>query len=392
MKKTVATFCAVLTCATGVCMMGSCGDKTAEAEKTVMNVSLNPSVEFVLDGKNKVVSVNALNEEGNLVVSAENFIGKDMDVAVTLFVEVSKETGFLVSGNAQVANNAINVSFSGDAEQATELYNKVSAKVGEYLSKEKITATVQQAAAITEEKLEALVTECAPYIEAAKVQAMEYAELVEVLYESRKETAEMYSQELKNAYYEAKAFAMEKAELEVLKSQVTGLSQIALDVSYKAYEEAVNALETLRMETLVDAESEYQKALAAFREAKADYLAYRAEVAAMEQTQVTETVLAALVEYENVVNAKEEVLLSIGEMANDGIDAAKTQLGVLYDTVVKGIEGAAVKVGDFVGEISDKQKAAQEEFFTAFETNYAEAITAAKNEWANMKGSLEGDA
>ena len=392
MKKMVATLCAVLTCATGVCMMGSCGDKTAEAEKTVMNVSLNPSVEFVLDGKNKVVSVNALNEEGNLVVSAENFIGKDMDVAVTLFVEVSKETGFLVSGNAQVANNAINVSFSGDAEQATELYNKVSAKVGEYLSKEKITATVQQAAAITEEKLEALVTECAPYIEAAKVQAMEYAELVEVLYESRKETAEMYSQELKNAYYEAKAFAMEKAELEVLKSQVTGLSQIALDVSYKAYEEAVNALETLRMETLVDAESEYQKALAAFREAKADYLAYRAEVAAMEQTQVTETVLAALVEYENVVNAKEEVLLSIGKTANDGIDAAKTQLGVLYDTVVKGIEGAAVKVGDFVGEISDKQKAAQEEFFTAFETNYAEAITAAKNEWANMKGSLEGDA
>ena len=392
MKKTVATLCAVLTCATGVCMMGSCGDKTAEAEKTVMNVSLNPSVEFVLDGKNKVVSVNALNEEGNLVVSAENFIGKDMDVAVTLFVEVSKETGFLVSGNAQVANNAINVSFSGDAEQATELYNKVSAKVGEYLSKEKITATVQQAAAITEEKLEALVTECAPYIEAAKVQAMEYAELVEVLYESRKETAEMYSQELKNAYYEAKAFAMEKAELEVLKSQVTGLSQIALDVSYKAYEEAVNALETLRMETLVDAESEYQKALAAFREAKADYLAYRAEVAAMEQTQVTETVLAALVEYENVVNAKEEVLLSIGKMANDGIDTAKTQLGVLYDAVVKGIEDAAVKVGDFVGEISDKQKAAQEEFFTAFETNYAEAITAAKNEWANMKGSLEGDA
>ena len=270
MKKMVATFCAVLTCATGVCMMGSCGDKTAEAEKTVMNVSLNPSVEFVLDGKNKVDSVNALNEEGNLVVSAEKFIGKDMDVAVTLFVEVSKETGFLVSGNAQVANNAINVSFSGDAEQATELYNKVSAKVGEYLSKEKITATVQQAAAITEEKLEALVTECAPYIEAAKVQAMEYAELVEVLYESRKETAEMYSQELKNAYYEAKAFAMEKAELEVLKSQVTGLSQIALDVSYKAYEEAVNALETLRMETLVDAESEYQKALAAFREATAD--------------------------------------------------------------------------------------------------------------------------
>lgn len=392
MKKIVATLCAALTCATGALTMGACGGKKAEEEKTVMNVSLNPSVEFVLDGKNKVVSVNALNEEGNLVVSAENFVGKDMDVAVELFVQVSQETGFLVSGNAQVANNEINVSFSGDTEQATELYDKVSKKVNECLSKENVTATVKQAAAITEEKLEALVAECSPYIEAAEVQAMEYAELVEALYESRKETAEMYSQELKNAYYEAKAFAMEKAELEVLKSQVTGVSQIALDISYKAYEEAVNALETLRMETLVDAESEYQKALGAFREAKKDYLEYRAEVAAMEQTEVTETVLAVLVEYENVVNAKEEALLSVGEIANQAIDTAKVQLATLYDTVVGYIQEAAVKVGEHLDEISEKQKTAQEEFFTEFETNYADAIAAAKNEWANMKGSLEGEA
>ena len=48
---------------------------------------------------------------------------------------------------------------------------------------------------------------------------MEYEALVNEIVKSRKETREMYSQELKNAYYEAKAFALEQAKLETLKSK-----------------------------------------------------------------------------------------------------------------------------------------------------------------------------
>ena len=216
MKKFVAILSSALFLATSVSALVGCGGKENADDKTVMNISLNPSVEFVLDKDNKVVSVNALNEEGNLIVGVEGFVGKDAEDAAQLFVQVSKETGFIVEGNASVADNKLSISISGDEKAATDLYNEVKGKVDAYFSAENVTAVVEQAAAITEEQLEKLVAECAPYMEAAEVKSMEYAELVETLYQSRKETAEFYSQELKNAYYEAKAFVLEQAELETL--------------------------------------------------------------------------------------------------------------------------------------------------------------------------------
>ena len=66
-----------------------------------------------------------------------------------------------------------------------------------------------------------------------------------------------------------------------MKSKVSGLAQIALDIAYSTYTETVASIETLRMETLVNEDSAYQKALKEFREAKTEYLSFRAEVAAM---------------------------------------------------------------------------------------------------------------
>lgn len=106
-----------------------------------MNVSLNPQVEFVLDADNKVVTVNALNEEGNLIAGAEVFVGKTAE------------------------------------EAAKELFDDVKQSVQKYLGESGITATFTQAAAITEETIEKLVAECAPYLEAAEIKAMEYGEL-----------------------------------------------------------------------------------------------------------------------------------------------------------------------------------------------------------------------
>ena len=91
MKKMMAVLGASIFTFTGMSVFAGCSEQ-AEG-KTVMNVSLNPEVEFVLDADNKVVSVNALNEEGNLIVSAEVFTGKSAEEAAQLFVKVSKETG-----------------------------------------------------------------------------------------------------------------------------------------------------------------------------------------------------------------------------------------------------------------------------------------------------------
>ncbi len=390
MKKTVAIFTTALMLAGATALVG-CNKEEAQAQMKVMNVSCNPSVEFVLNDEDKVISVNALNEEGNLVLTAETFVGKDAEEAAKLFVQVSNETGFIVSGNAQYGNNEVSISFSGDAKQAEALYNEVKAKVNEYLSEENITATIKQAQAITEEQLEQLVAECAPYMEMAEIQALEYMELVETIYASRKETVDFYSQELKNAYYEAKAFAMQQAELETLKSKLPTLAQAALSAAQSAYESAVNSIEQTRKDQLVSETSAYQKALNNFRQAKVEYLKYREEVAAMEQNAITEAILSVLNSYESAVNAAEQALVAAGEAANAALDSIKATVDSTYQSVVSIIETASVQASEYLDEISANQKAAQEQFFADFEAGYASAITAAETGWKDMKAQLEAN-
>ena len=392
MKRKIAIACSALMLAMSATALVGCKKEEDKAGR-VMNVSLNPEVEFVLDADDKVVSVNALNEEGNLVISAaafENVEGKSAEEAAKLFVQVSKENGFLFEGSIQSGENKIEIAFSG--EDAAALYNDVKSSVTAYLNESGVAATIEQAAAITEEHLRQLVEDCAPYFEAAEVQAMEYAQLVATIAESRKETAEMYSQELKNAYYEAKAFAMEKAELTELKSHLNALAQLGFDTAFIVYEKAVTTIEDLRDTMLVNEDSPYQLALQAFREAKTNYLNYRNYVATLEQNEWTTAVSERLAEYQSLVDTTEEALLSAGVNANDMLDTAKAQVKTAYDRVVDFLESASVKASAYLDEISTAQKAAQEEFFTNFETQYAEAKAAAEQHWAEMSAQLQSEA
>ncbi len=392
MKKTIAILGSALMLAmSGTALIG-CGEEETNNQKTVMNVSLNPAVEFVLDSNDKVISVNAINEEGNLIVSAEKFVGKDAKEAATLFVEISKETGFLVSGNVTSEEEQISFSFSGDAAAADALYGEVKGSVEAYLQSENITVEIEKTAAITEADLEALVKECAPYMDQAEIEALEYMELVETIYESRKETIDMYSQELKNAYYEAKAFAMEQAELETLKEHVTGLSQTLVEGAYQAYAALVEGIEATRLEKLVNEDSNYQVALAEFRAAKVEYLNYRAEVAEMEQDERTETILALLDSYKSVLDLKEQALITAGELANAALDSVKATITAAYEVVVSEIQKASVAINDHLTEISNKQQEAKAQCFADFEKNYAEAKAKAESDWAAMKAELEAKA
>lgn len=393
MKKITAILCTVLAFGMGAAAFAGCvstDDAGDDKQQTVMNIFLNPQVEFVLDKDDKVVTVNALNEEGNLIISAEafeNVEGKSAEEAAKLFVEVSTETGYLVSGSLSAGDNQISISLSGDTDAAKALYDDVKAKMDEYLDEENVTAYITQAAAITEAKIKELLAECAPYLETAE---MEYKELVETLAAQRKETAEFYSQELKNAYYEAKEFAMEQAELETLKEELDSLTQLAFDMTTKVYTGLVEAIEETRMKLLVNEDSLYQKALAAFRKVKAEYLKARNEFSLGDATitvEITEAELAAL---EAKVEEAETALLNAGVEANATLDQAKAQIKSAYDDVIAWLESKSVKISENLDKISAKQKEKQEAFFTAFETKYAEAKQAAQESWNDMKTELEG--
>ena len=397
MKKMLATCCAlVLAGSTAFAFVGcNKGGGKQEEAGTVMNVSLNPEVEFVLDADGTVVSVNALNEEGNLIVSAAAFTGKSAEEAAELFVQVSDETGFLFEGDIAVGENKISVSFSGDEEKAAELYNDVKGKVEAYLQSADIKGSIEQAKAITEEQLRALVAECEPYLDQAKVQALSYMELVETIAESRKETAEMYSQEVKNAYYEAKAFALEQAELETIKQHLGVIEKAAYDMAFAGYSTAVELIESTRMSMLVNENSPYQVALRAFQAAKADYLKFRDELAAdyNEKTgeSLPEELAARLAEYQAAVETTETALVNAGKSANETLDGLKASVEQAYQALTTAIGNFSAKLNEHAAEISESVTTAETAFFADFESAYAGAIAAAKTGWADMKNSLQQD-
>lgn len=392
MKKTIAILGASLLAVSSLMVISGCGKE--KNEKTVMNLSLNPEIELILDENNVVVSANALNEEGNLILSAGAFVGKDAQEAASLFVEISADTGFLVKGNATVGDNELEISFSGDKEKASKLFNSVKTHVVNSLQAFNVQAKIELEESISKEDLQELAAECAPYLDAAEIKALEYVELIETVYESRKETVDLYSQELKTAYYEAKAIAMERAEIETLKGKVNKLLAVAVDTAYDFYSSAAESLEEVRFEQLVSADSAYQKTLASFREKKIEYLKLRSKIAEMEADDsvdpaIIENMKASLTVLDAAVEAVEKTLDGLGETANGLIDSAKAAVKGAYDGVISALESVSVKVNEHLTEIAEKQQESKAAFFTAFETEYAAAITQAKQSWENMKTELE---
>lgn len=368
----------------------SCGNGGGGADATtVMNVSLNPEVEFVLDANNKVVSVNARNEDGNLVISAsafENIEGKTAEEAAKLFVSVSKESGYLIEGSAFASDNEISFSISGDTAKAQELYNSVKSSVESKFTELNLTASVEEFKALAQTELQAMVAECAPYLEAAEVQAMSYAELVKELAESRKETAGIYSEQLKKAYYEAKEHALQAAELEVLKDKVGGLAAAGIEMAKSAYDSAATALQNARKTILVDADGVYQTAVKAFQDAKANYIEYKKQVAAtLEGTTLSQAVIDELARLDGLVDAAEDTLEGLADTIDGMLAAQQTALDSAYDSIVTLIGDFANKVQANLTEISNKQKTAVEQVSTQFETDYAAAKAAAKTALDSMR-------
>ena len=376
----------------GLVLVGltSCGNVNNEAQ-TIMNVEVNPEVEFVLDYNNKVISVSANNEDGNLVISSkefENIEGKSAETAVEIFISVSHELGFIFEGELASDENEIEISISGDLSKAKEIYNDVKTTITEYFSKENIKAKIDELETVTKAELEELVLECEPYLDMAEVKAMEYKELLANIAKSRKETQELYSEELKKAYYDAKQFALEQAELTVLKENLTSIGQLTVDGLNKVYTALIEEIEEARYNHLIKEDSLYQKALASFREAKIEFLNYRNYVASLPKEEVNEEKLVQLEKLSNLLDIAEEQLEKAYEVANNMIEELKASLGKAYNAVIEALKKFEIYASNYLDKISESQKTAITEITENFENKYSEARAYQNSKMEEMRKAL----
>ncbi|MBQ6883543.1 MAG: hypothetical protein IJO25_04300, partial [Clostridia bacterium] len=254
------------------------GDTPRKESQTVMSLSLNPEIEFILDGENNVVTVNALNEDGYLIISLENFKGLSAEDAVNLFIKLSKEQGFLVEGSAEIDQNAITVSISGETAQA--LYDKVLASANSYIESYLDGVEVSlNYAKMQKEELVALVSDCMQELDIEEISAKTEAELIKLLEKSRIETEAFVNEQIKEFYYVERAIEVKKAELlsliEVAKEQSIIIKTMIESTFAEQLTKLTAAFDEFKAqyaEALLSAEGQYQAMLNSYVEAKQAFL------------------------------------------------------------------------------------------------------------------------
>lgn len=375
--KKIAACGLSLALAAGTCaLLAGCGSNDSEAAAR-MQVDINPSVEFILDADNKVLSVTALNDDGSLIIAGEAFVGKTAEEAVELMVSISTEAGYLVKGDLSAGQDGITVSITGDEEAAQELYNDVKAGVDAFLEESGINAAVERGEALKLDALRALVQEADPTITDEEAEGMTEEQLLNALKISRIETAQLLTEELRNAYAVAKEYDFRFAERQATKEIIDGLGsayQSFLDgyaAALDSYQKAIEAVEQARYDYLVDSASDYQKKLAEVRAQKDKVLEQRKEVAELSEGPAKDAAEAVLAAEEAALQTKEAALTLAGDAANASFDLAlsamKTVENALTELEKSFPEEITSALTESAQKTQDAMNAAKDEAFAKFE-------------------------
>ena len=383
MKRFLTIASLVALCMCLVLPLAACNNTTAEAK--VMTMELNPQVEFIIDTDNKIVSVNALNEDGNLILSAQTdgkkFVGQTPEAAAELYVDYCEDLGFFVKGEAKSGENELKISYSG--AQAEADMKAMAEKIDNYIKTEykNISASVSNGAKIADEYLQAQLKKAMPYLTDAALKAMNK---VEALAESRKETAEMYSQAVKDAYYKAKEAALRQENFDAVKATMSSANQLAFAGVELGYKTATATIATIRDMWLTGENSAYQIALKAFQQAKTEYLNYR--------NYLRENNIDEGADYTRIENAYKDAAAALDSAYtrfNAALDEAQKTIDQKYDEVVAWLTQKNVDFNKAVDDAQETINANMAKFETQFAKDYQSAIDSAKQGWADMKEKLE---
>lgn len=384
MKKTVALILTLVMATTLAFSMTACtsGDDTQESK--VMTVELNPQVEFILDGENKVVSVNAMNDEGNYVVAEASFVGMSAEEAYSAFLQISVENGFVVKGSASAGDNTVTISISGDDAQA--IYDSVKAKGQEYLDtlEEDFNVAVEYAK-IQKENLEELVADCMRELDADAIKEKTEAELLALLKESRSETENLLSQELKDCYYEERALEIKKAAIdtliEAIENEDAGAIATKMLTTAKAtvnnLYEAITNIKNQYKELFLSTTSEYYTQMQSYIAAKKELLEARLNDASEATLTVLETAFAAC---ETTINATKTAC----EATLETLEGTATKL---IDTAYEALESIAETLNITAQNVTDIVNSGMEEAKNNFKQSFTDenGDFILNNYWAALK-------
>lgn len=375
-----------------------------EGTYTRMTVDINPSVEFMVDDQNKVVSVTALNDDGSILIAGEAFVGKTPEEATRMVVSLATDAGYLVKGEIHVENTdesqKIEISVSGNSDYAKELAKNVKSDVEKYLKDNKITATVESVKAKTLDEMRKVVIEDGLFTE-DEVKNMTEEQLYKALAAGRIETAQLLTAEMREAYYRAKDYKISFVEKQATADIISGMGATykvlmsGYSTALAAYSTSIDTLDELRYSLLVDPESAYQKALASLRDAKEDLLKEKKLIFSVKDGDKTYVEISASFKLsEETYNKALKAVEDAGAAANKAMETAiaalrevEAQLKALEEKLREN-EDISAKLTAEAQNLEDTLNKAKDNFFAEFEAAHKSDIEKAEADLEAKKQEL----
>ncbi len=397
MKKRFLSLCAAFALGATMFSFGGC---SKAAENTRMTVDINPSVELMVDKDNKVVSVTALNDDAAIILQGTAFVGKTSDEAVKGVVEVATETGYIVKGEVEVGENNVKISVSGDTKWAKDLYKDAEKKVNEYLESSGVKATVERVDALKTDALKQLAKHNSTYTE-EEIAGMNDEQLLNVIAIGRVETAQLVSEEVRQAYFAAKEYEISLATSTATKDLIYAMNS-AYAVAYAGYgialdtySAAIKKLDDARYNALISPDSAYQKLLVQLREKKAEILAQKQLIISIKAGNSSVDITIAtgdLTKYEAAYDKLVADLEAAGKAANDGltslIELMKQGEKSMKELQAKFPADITDQLNAKASEIDAKANKAKDEFFARFEEAHKADFDAMNKALADTKAKL----
>lgn len=356
------------------------GCKKSENQYTRVTVDINPSIELIVDEENKVLSVTALNDDGNIIIVGEAIVGKSAEEAIELIINISTETGFIVKGNVEAKENEVQISVSGNKE----LFSELELKAKDALSKLNVNALVTKKEALQKEALEELVEMANPALSEDEIEKMSKQELLTVLKDIRIETQELYSQELHSLYQGMKDYQINISENEKVEEIMRTVEEYSVHqlTRYMAkidtYKSLIKGIEEAKYKYLVSKDSEYQKAYAALMVAKDEMIVQKSIVANLEEGLEKTAAMIILEQKELVYSNALKVMESVYQIAcklieefNEAINDAYEDLAEFKKTFPIDLKLALRQHAEEIDRVCNEAK---DKFFETFEETYKEEI------------------
>ena len=360
--------------------------------EAIIQIDVNPSVEFVVDDSDKVLSVKGLNDDGKLILTDEEFENLSLKDAVSKLLNLEEKTNFLSETNKNVALT-LTIENKGVEEVLTNKLNQILKSTQNNLS------TNIEIKFNTSKSIEDL-KDYVNSIEIIKnVQDLQYSELIGIVRKYHEDVRTLDSIALENLYLKSKTEYFEELKENKIKELVNDL-----DDSYKTQIDRYNKLYLLVKETYnnlqatyeslyVDNNSSYKMALKDLEEVKDEIALQEKKVEEAinnNQDVIGEKIILDLLKkkYETRLKAleyQEQIASEAYEYISNELEELLKELKDVKESLPESIKN--IKLSDII-DTEEKEKECEESIKSTFITKYQNDIDNARKEKLERKESL----